>query len=475
MNPSRRTVMSGTLGAAAAAALPKATASATARRAAIDTATVTVNADQPLATAPATLVGANTAIYDALLGHATTVDLLAAAGIKYLRYPGGSHSDVYHWQSHTAENGAYIDPANTFDAFMTMVRGAGAQPIITVNYGSGTAQEAAEWVRHANVTKGYGVAYWEIGNEVFGNGHYGGAWEYDIHADKSPRAYGNAVLGFITAMKAVDPTIKIGIVLTAPGAWPDGIVGPGDSADWNDEVLSVVGGQADFAVFHWYPYEAGISEATMLARPQSAASTVAAFKADLAAHGASDAGIFVTEVNGGPPRDTQPQALWAADAYLALAEAGVENVTWWNVHNGYGGISTDSTGVTDYNDEGLISYGSTGEPPAHTPFRSYYGIQMISRVCSAGDTLVRATSSTSTLSAHAVRRTSGGLDLLLINKDPANACTVTLSYTGYRPSTRTVTDTYGPTSTAITRATSGSATSQIVPPYGLLAVHLTAS
>jgi alpha-L-arabinofuranosidase len=59
---------------------------------------------------------------------------------------------------------------------------SGATPILTVNYGSntsgnggGTPAFAAAWVQYANVTKGYGVKYWEIGNEVYGNGEYGSA------------------------------------------------------------------------------------------------------------------------------------------------------------------------------------------------------------------------------------------------------------------------------------------------------------
>ena len=41
-------------------------------------------------------------------------------------------------------------------------------------------------MRYANITKGYGAKYWEIGNEIYGNGHYGSAWEADDHPDKSP-------------------------------------------------------------------------------------------------------------------------------------------------------------------------------------------------------------------------------------------------------------------------------------------------
>ena len=39
-------------------------------------------------------------------------------------------------------------------------------------------------------------------------------------------------------MKAVDPSIRIGIVLCTPGTWPDGQVASGDSADWNNTVMS---------------------------------------------------------------------------------------------------------------------------------------------------------------------------------------------------------------------------------------------
>lgn len=41
-------------------------------------------------------------------------------------------------------------------------------------------------MRYANVTQHYGAKYWEIGNELYGNGHYGSGWETDTHADTSP-------------------------------------------------------------------------------------------------------------------------------------------------------------------------------------------------------------------------------------------------------------------------------------------------
>ncbi|MBY8854728.1 alpha-L-arabinofuranosidase, partial [Saccharothrix sp. MB29] len=75
--------------------------------------------------------------------------------------------------------------------------------------------------------------YWESANELYGNGHYGSQWEADDHPDKSPAQYAALVVEYARAMKAVDPTIRVGAVLTTPGDWPDGIVAAGDAGTWN--------------------------------------------------------------------------------------------------------------------------------------------------------------------------------------------------------------------------------------------------
>ena len=111
---------------------------------------------------------------------------------------------------------------------MTTAQAAGAQPIITVNYGTGTPALAAAWVQDADVTNNYGIQYWEVGNEVYGNGTYGANWEADSHCETSlngpavtigsepsqtydcgPTQYADNVLQYISAMKAVDPDIHV--------------------------------------------------------------------------------------------------------------------------------------------------------------------------------------------------------------------------------------------------------------------------
>ena len=235
--------------------------------------------------------------------------------------------------------------------------------------------------------------------------------------------------------------------------------------------MSIVKNAADFGIFHYYP--GGTSEADQLTKPPTLAATVSQFKADMARFATNNPGVFITETNSGTtPSDTQMQALWAADTYLTAAESGVTNVDWWDVRNGPAATSTDVTGTTDYGDGGIISSGSGAEPPAGTPFAPYYGIQMVSHVAGPGDTMVRATSSDAKLTVHAAKRANGNLDVLLINKDPNNSFQANLSYTGYSPVTAVTVDSFTNRGTAIVTSTQGTASSQTVPPYSLVTVHL---
>ncbi|MFF0463225.1 cellulose binding domain-containing protein [Streptomyces mexicanus] len=434
---------------------------------------VTVDAGAGLGTVPDTAYGLNSAIWDAHMNTADTQDLVKAAGIGMLRYPGGSYGDIYHWQTHTAPGG-YVAPGTDFDSFMGTVRKVGAQPMLIANYGSGTPEEAAGWVRYANVTKDYGAKYWEVGNELYGNGHYGADWETDEHADSSPAAYAHGVLDHISAMKAVDPTIKVGAVLTTPGNWPDGVLASGDSADWNHTVIPIVAGKADFVIVHWYP--GGSDAAGMLTTPSQLAGELQQLRAELAAAGAPDTPIALTETNSNVLMDTQPTALFAADTYFTALESGVFTVDWWNTHNGVGAISTAPDGATDYGDMGLLSSGgctgSVCEPPVNTPFPPYYALQMLSRTGRPGDQLVAAQSADALVSAHAVLRADGDLSVLLVNKDPSASRTANLHLSGY-------TTDGSPADLAVFRdrsssidTTTGDGRSVTLPPYSITTVTL---
>ncbi|GCF10467.1 cellulose binding domain-containing protein [Dictyobacter arantiisoli] len=470
---------------------------------------VTVNAAQSLGTLTNLSKGVNTAVWDGNLMDGAASSALKNIGIHTLRYPGGSTSDVYHWQSNTNEPGQGTDNAsNNFDAFMGMAQNVGAQPIITVNYGSGTAQEAANWVKYANkggagyngpvptyaggssTGHNYGVKYWEIGNEIYGNGTYGGSWEYDNHA-KTSATYASNVVAFSQAMKAVDPTISVGAVLTAPGNWPDGITNSASPSPWNTTVLSTACSSIDFAIVHWYPQNPGNeADASLLSAPSQIASMVSTVRSEINQYCGSHASavkIMVTETNSvssNPGKQTVSvvNALYLADDYATWLENGVANVDWWTLHNNAvaGNTSSSLYGNAQYGDYGILSNGtcttSTSgicEPAANTPFPAYYGLQMLNYLGTTGDTMVSSSSNQSLVAVHAIKQANGKLAVMLINKDPNNSYTVSLGLNGYSAAASATVYTYGENSSSITSAT-GSSSSVTLAPYSLTTVILSA-
>ena len=121
----------------------------------------------------------------------------------------------------------------------------------------GTYSAAHEFLA-SNHDAPVGIEYWEIGNEIGGNGYYGYQWERDLHAPYnngdyndntgryhnpvlSPTAYATNLNDFATWMKAVDPTIKIGAGLDST------------SSSANHAILSTAGSNIDFGIVHFYP------------------------------------------------------------------------------------------------------------------------------------------------------------------------------------------------------------------------------
>ncbi|MBB2940713.1 hypothetical protein FB565_000417 [Actinoplanes lutulentus] len=428
-----------------------------------------------LATVGDTAVGVNHAIWDSQLGTPAVSGLLKDAGVRMLRYPGGSYADIYHWKDHTAPGG-YVAPDTDFDTFMAGARATGAEPMIIANYGTGTAQEAADWVRYANVTKDYDATYWTIGNENYGNGHYGSAWEADDHADKSPKEYASTVVAYANAMKAVDPTIKVGAVLTMPGNWPDGIVGAGDAGTWNQEVLTRAGSVIDFVDVHWYP--GGGTAAETLTKPAQIQDAVHLLQQQIQRYAGREIAISMTETNVEVGRNTQPGALFLADVYSGLLAQGVFTVQWWNVHNGLGTVS-EVAGQTDYGDYGLLSSGNCNadntvcQPPLNTPFAPYHALSLIGDFARGGDQFIGAGTNNSLVSAHAVRRPNGDVAVLLINKDPDAAHTVALNYHGFTPSAATpAVATFANGAAGVTTAPAGTAGAQTLSPYSISLITL---
>lgn len=134
------------------------------------------------------------------------------------------------------------------DEFLHLCESLNIEPLININLGSGTSEEAHDWLEYVNGDinteygkqrvlnghpKPYNVKYWGIGNESWGN--------YEIGYFKTGAEYAKKYLEFAHAMKSVDPTIKLLAVGSVPA-----LMG------WNKDALENAGLEIDFLSLHIY-------------------------------------------------------------------------------------------------------------------------------------------------------------------------------------------------------------------------------
>lgn len=182
--------------------------------------------------------------------------------VPIIRYPGGNFVSGYNWLDGIgpkANRPIVLDRAwntvnsNEFgtDEFLAWCRLANTEPLLAVNLGTGTAEEAAALVEYCNVEKGTrwsdlrrknGVAgaskvkNWCLGNEMDGPWQIGHmtATEYGLKAEDAARQ-----------MRYVDPSLK----LVACGS-----SGPGMPTylEWDREVLEQCYDYVDAISLHRY-------------------------------------------------------------------------------------------------------------------------------------------------------------------------------------------------------------------------------
>ena len=77
---------------------------------------IKVDAGTSLGTVPSSGAGLNTGVGDEHMGTAKVTSLMKSAGVRQLRYPGGSGADEFHWKTHTsatARAGSHPTPTST--------------------------------------------------------------------------------------------------------------------------------------------------------------------------------------------------------------------------------------------------------------------------------------------------------------------------------------------------------------------------
>ncbi len=273
-------------------------------------ANITVSAGRDVRRIPPTIYGVNlewirngNGIFDpgsdAL--NEQLVALTKDLGAALLRFPGGIFSDFYHWKNGIGPRRARVSSPhmpgsndvspNSFgtDEALEFSRRTGAPLMITVNIATGSPAEAVEWLQYVRAQTGPGkappVIYWEIGNEPYVRGDAA----YVKAGGMKPEEYVRRFFAFERALRAADPSIRIGAVTEenyghiAPRAYPD----------WTRQILDNAGERADFLSVHnaYAPVVADPAGKTvrevytaMWAAPKQIASNLRDFSDRLGAH-----------------------------------------------------------------------------------------------------------------------------------------------------------------------------------------------
>jgi hypothetical protein len=347
------------------------------------------------------IFGINAQTWDGDLLQPKTAEMVKAVKHTFIRFPGGLTADEYHWKEVLAKKDYLVD----VDEFLDFCKQTNTEPMFTVNFGSGTPQEAAEWVKYVNVDKKTGVRYWEIGNELYGSWH-----KYSCSA----KEYGKKCAEFIKAMKAVDPSIVIGVVWQLSG-------------DWNRIVFEYTKDIADAVIVHNYTQEIGEeNDNNLLSTPQRLDAIFSQIRKQAQDNGAPGKTyrVWLTEWNSVTNNPT-PQtlgmvnALFVADYLGMLAKNSIDLAAYWNIHNGifdrggdYGYLSRDDV------PEGL-----------NVPRPSYFAFK-VARESLQGK-LVLCKSDDINVAVYGTIQSDGSKNMLIINKYPFTAGDITIQIPGF--------------------------------------------
>ncbi|HVU08553.1 MAG TPA: hypothetical protein VHG89_08445 [Verrucomicrobiae bacterium] len=419
--------------------------------------TISVNASNTVRTADARWFGINTGNYDYDFNLQHTIPEANEAGWTTLRYPGGSTSDAYHWAHETQLN-------NTYAHFAQVATNLGANVIITANYGTGTPAEAAGWVADANVTNHYDFKYWEIGNEVYATGT-----EIDSNTPAhDPYTYASRAAQYIQQMKAVDPAIKIGVVVVKGEQLDNNgytnhpainLVTGQAFTGWTPVVMSTLrqlGVAPDFAIYHYYPenYPSSPDNDQKLLVMNNWADDAAELRGeinDFFGPAGTNIEILITENNndaGNPGKQSVSlvNALYYADSLGQIMQTEFNARIWWQLHDGgppytTGDMNANLYGWRPYGAFGLMDWQNGLVLTNRYP--PFFAAKLIHHFIGGGDKVVSVSSDLPLVSAYAALRTNGDLTLMLINKSATSNYLANIGLTNYMPGSTATVYSYG--------------------------------
>ncbi len=208
-------------------------------------------------------------VYDPESAHADedgfrtdVIEALRELSMTIVRYPGGNFVSGYRWRDGVGDRASRPTvrelawqsiETNQFgtDEFIRLCRKLEWTPMLAVNLGTGTPEEARDWVEYCNAPTGtlfadmraasgsqapHDVPVWCLGNEMDGPWQLGHvpAREYALRARQAARM-----------MKACDRTIETVACGSSGPRMPTWL-------DWDRTVLEELGTAADYVSLHRY-------------------------------------------------------------------------------------------------------------------------------------------------------------------------------------------------------------------------------
>jgi len=204
------------------------------------------------------------------------VTALQALKVPNVRWPGGCFADEYHWRKGVGPQRAVglnpnwggVTEPNTFgtDEFMDFLGQIGSDAYISVNVGSGTPQEAAEWLEYMTTAQPttlekeraanghpapYNIAFLGIGNESW---DCGGNMSPDYYVSQM-KIYSRFVRNFNPAQQDKDQMQKIAV---GPGGgeprwteWTETVMKAYQQHTWSWDINGL--SMHSYTVGHWPP------------------------------------------------------------------------------------------------------------------------------------------------------------------------------------------------------------------------------
>ena len=220
---------------------------------------ISVDAEQVLRQIPESIFGANvdwieegSLIWDTGSGDLNQFLIRTLLPYRFttIRYPGGQSADHFHWQEAVGERRKpQINGHNRLthypnfgpDEFTRVCQLLGAAPLITLNLGSGTVEEALGWARYMR-DKGIRVPYWELGHELYYDDYHNLGRDFPV----KPEDYARKSLEIARGLREIAPDSKILFI----GCKDTGLFNRYRYPHWNSIVLQMCGDYIDYLSIH---------------------------------------------------------------------------------------------------------------------------------------------------------------------------------------------------------------------------------